>query len=133
MKSDQILAIKHGPRGILRYIINAKARLQEVTDFMSICRLLVCTLSSIFTVDSTSSTSITGSYPDTTLFRPGSKVIKRISCLAQLSMKFFLLNNVKMPTVVGILTFMSRKNCILSLSEPEKKAEFLDILTLMRF
>ena len=36
------------------------------------------------------------------------------------SMKFFLLLNVKMPTIVGILTFMSRKNSILSLSEPEK-------------
>ena len=34
---------------------------------------------------------------------------------------------VKMPTVVGILTFMSRKNSILGLSEPEKKTEFLDI------
>ena len=34
--------------------------------------------------------------------------------------KFFLLVNVKMPTTVGILTFMSRKNDILGLSEPEK-------------
>ena len=41
-------------------------------------------------------------------------------------MKFFLLINVKMPTVVGILTFMSRNNSILGLSEP-KKAKFLDI------
>ena len=38
----------------------------------------------------------------------------------QLSMKFFLLISVKMPTIVGILTFMSRKNSILCLSEPEK-------------
>ena len=35
-------------------------------------------------------------------------------------MKFFLLINVKMPTIVGILTFMSRKNSILNLPEPEK-------------
>ena len=41
-------------------------------------------------------------------------------------MKFFLLINVKMPTIVGILTFMSRKNSTLGLSESEK-AEFLDI------
>ena len=34
-------------------------------------------------------------------------------------LKFFLLINVKMPTIVGILTFMSRKNSILGLSEPE--------------
>ena len=31
----------------------------------------------------------------------------------------FLLINVKMPTIVGILTFMSRKNSILGLSEPK--------------
>ena len=41
-------------------------------------------------------------------------------------MKFFLLLNVKMPTVVGILTFVSRKNSILNLYEPEK-AELFDI------
>ena len=29
--------------------------------------------------------------------------------------------NVKMPTIVGILTFMSRKNFMLSLVESEKK------------
>ena len=38
-------------------------------------------------------------------------------------MKFFLLINVKMPTIVGILTFMSGKNSILGLSEP-KEAKF---------
>ena len=35
-------------------------------------------------------------------------------------MKCFQLINVKMPTIVGILTFMNRKNNILGLSEPEK-------------
>ena len=49
---------------------------------------------------------------------PWPEVIKEISCSTQLSMKFFLLVNVKMPTIVGILTFMSRKNSILGLSEP---------------
>ena len=33
---------------------------------------------------------------------------------------FFLLINVKMPTIVGILTFMSTKNSILGFSGPEK-------------
>ena len=33
-------------------------------------------------------------------------------------MLFFLLINVKMPTIVGILTFMSRKNFMLSRVEP---------------
>ena len=44
----------------------------------------------------------------------------------QLSLKFFLLIKVKMPITVGILTFMSKKNSILSLYEPEN-AEFLDM------
>ena len=49
---------------------------------------------------------------------------------AQLSMKFFLLINVKMPTIYGILTFVSRKNSILNLSEPEKSG-ILEIFILM--
>ena len=52
--------------------------------------------------------------------RAGPEIIKLFSCSTQLSMKFFLLINVKMPTIVGILTFMSRKNSILGLSESEK-------------
>ena len=51
---------------------------------------------------------------------PEPDVIKLFSCSTQLSMKFFLLKNVKMPTIVGIVTFMSRKNRILGQSEPEK-------------
>ena len=39
---------------------------------------------------------------------PGSKVINLFSCSAQLRLKFILLINVKMPTIVGILTFISR-------------------------
>ena len=54
------------------------------------------------------------------------EVIKLFSYSTQPTMKFFLLINVKMPTNVGILTFMSMKNSIISLSEPEK-ARFLDI------
>ena len=45
-------------------------------------------------------------------------------------MNFFLLINVKMPTIVGILTCMSELNSILGLSEPEK-AELLDMFILM--
>ena len=44
----------------------------------------------------------------------------------------FLLINVKMPTIVGILTFRSGKNSILGLSEP-KKNNFLDFLYLCAF
>ena len=45
---------------------------------------------------------------------------EKISCSTQLSMELFLLINVKMPTTVGILTFISRKNSILGLYDPEK-------------
>ena len=38
------------------------------------------------------------------------EVIKLFSCSTQLSMKFILLINVKMPTIVGILTFISMIN-----------------------
>ena len=52
--------------------------------------------------------------------RPGPEVIKLFSCSTQLSINFFQLINVKMPTIVGILTIMCRQNSILVLSEPEK-------------
>ena len=64
-----------------------------------------------------------------TFANPGPEVIKLFPCSTQL--KIFLLMNVKMPTTVGILTFMSRKiafSAYLSL----KNAEFLDIFILMR-
>ena len=67
---------------------------------------------------------------DQELAQSGPEVKKLFSCSTQLSMKFFLLIYVKIPTVVGILTFMSGKNSILGLSEP-KNAEFLDIFILM--
>ena len=38
---------------------------------------------------------------------PGPEVIKLFSCSTQLSTKFTKLINVKMPTIVGILTFIS--------------------------
>ena len=55
----------------------------------------------------------------TKVYQTRPEVVKDISCSTQLNMKFFLLINVKMPTIVGILIFMSRKNSILSLPEPE--------------
>ena len=51
-------------------------------------------------------------------FIPGPEVIKLFSCSTQLSMKFSPLIDVKMPTIVGILTYMSGKNNILGLTEP---------------
>ena len=43
-------------------------------------------------------------------FQPGTEVIKLFSCSTQLSTKFILLINVKMPSIVGILTFISMIN-----------------------
>ena len=40
----------------------------------------------------------------------GPEVIKLFSCSTQLSKKFILLINVKMPTIAGILTFISMIN-----------------------
>ena len=40
----------------------------------------------------------------------GPKVIKLFSCSTQLILKFIMFINVKMPTIVGILTFISRIN-----------------------
>ena len=56
----------------------------------------------------------------------GPEVIKLFSWATQLSIKFFLLINVKMPTIVGILTFM-RGRIAFSAYLSLKKAEFLDI------
>ena len=41
---------------------------------------------------------------------PGSKVIKLVSMLNSAEHEIFLLINVKMPTIVGILTFISMIN-----------------------
>ena len=54
----------------------------------------------------------------------GTEVIKLFSCSTQQSMKFVLLINVKMPTIVGILHLWAGKNSILGLPEP-KKPNFL--------
>ena len=51
--------------------------------------------------------------------RPGPEVLKFFPCSTQLSIKIFTLIHVKMPTIIGILTFMSRQNSILGLSEPK--------------
>ena len=55
------------------------------------------------------------------ILNTGPKVIKLFSCSTQLSMEFFLLININMPTIVGVLIFVSKKNSILGLSEPEKR------------
>ena len=57
-----------------------------------------------------------------TFGEPGPEVIKRFPCSTQLSMKLILLINVKMPTIVGILTFISMTN---TTSERLKAAKLL--------
>ena len=44
----------------------------------------------------------------------GPEVIKLFSCSTQLSMKFSLLINMKMPTIFGIFIFINRENFMLS-------------------
>ena len=61
---------------------------------------------------------------------PGPEVIKLFPCLTQLSMKFILLINVKMPTMVGILTFISMIN-IASEILKAKNFSFVVILVFM--
>ena len=46
-----------------------------------------------------------------------------------MSMRFFLLINVKIPTIVGIVTFMSRKNRIPGSSELGERLNFLICFT----
>ena len=55
----------------------------------------------------------TGKFYFGLIWRPGLTVIKLFSCLTQLSMKFSLLINIKMPTIVGILTFIGSINTVL--------------------
>ena len=59
-----------------------------------------------------------------TTVKSGPEVIKLFSCSAQLKLKFILLMNVKMPTIVGILTFMSRINYKFLSFEPEFSNNF---------
>ena len=61
-------------------------------------------------------------------FSPGPKVIKHFPCSTQLSMKFILLINVKMPTIVGILTFISMINTTSERLLLKKTSSFVGIL-----
>ena len=60
--------------------------------------------------------------------RSGPKVIKQFSFLTQLSSKFILLKNVKMPTIVGILTFISMIN---TTDLKQETSSFVGILVFM--
>ena len=61
-----------------------------------------------------------GSTAHSAFHRPCPEVIKINTCSIQLSMKILQLINVKMRTVVDILSFMGAKNSITDLSELEK-------------
>ena len=52
--------------------------------------------------------------------KSGPEVIKLFSCSTQMSMKFSLLINMKMPTKVGIFIFIGRDNFMLSYILQEK-------------
>ena len=59
--------------------------------------------------------------------RPGPKVITLFSCSTQMSMKFIMLINVKMPTIVGILIFMSMINTASECLKAKKVLNFISI------
>ena len=105
--------------------LNVRMNLNQQLNTQSILRPV------LYMVHASSIIQLAWTVLKTELCKTGPEVIKLFSCSPQLSMKFFLLINVKMPTIVGILTYLSRKSSILSLSEPEKKTEFLDIFILM--
>ena len=50
----------------------------------------------------------------------GPRGYKTFFVLSSTEHEIFSFINVKMPTIVGILTFMSWKNSVIGLSEPEK-------------
>ena len=62
---------------------------------------------------------------------PGPEVIKLFSCSTQLSTNFILLINVKMPTIVGILTFISMINTTSVRLTAIKNSLFVAILVFM--
>ena len=62
----------------------------------------------------------------------GSEVIKLFPCSTQLSTKFILLINVKMPTIVGILTFISRIIYKTSESSKARKSLIFSILVFIK-
>ena len=64
---------------------------------------------------------------DPSLVTPCPEVIKLFSCSTQLSMKFSLLINMKMPTIVGIFIFISREIFMLSMLS---KKEFSSVTNL---
>ena len=60
---------------------------------------------------------------------PGLEAIKLFSCSTQLSMKFSLLINMKMPTIIGIFVFISRE---MFMSAMFSKKEF-GVISKLRF
>ena len=64
----------------------------------------------------------------THLFISGPEVIKLFPCSTELSTKFILLINVKMPTIVGVLTFISRINTTSQRLKARKTSLFVGIL-----
>ena len=55
---------------------------------------------------------------------PFIEVINLFPCSTQLNMKFIMLINVKMPTIVGILAFISMKNTTSGVKRQEKYSRF---------
>ena len=63
--------------------------------------------------------------------KPGPEVIKLFPCSIQLSTNFILLLNVKMPTIFGILTFISMINIQNLRGLKQETSSFVGMLVFM--
>ena len=93
-------------------VTSRRSRAVDITDFGVLC-LLVNSLFLLSTDPEVTKKIMLNSAEHETLNTHMYKHIKKFSS-DNPRMLFFLLKNVKMPTVVGVLTFMSRKNFILN-------------------
>ena len=61
--------------------------------------------------------------------KAGSEVMKLFSCSTKVSMQFIMLINVKIPTIVGILTFISKINLASDIFKQENVVIFNTVNT----
>ena len=113
------------PDYLFRNILNLKYNAPPLLSFLNICGIyifsfLVCFERYRYKIRNVHDKQSKFCHARNETSKTDPEVIKLFSCSTQLSMKLFLLINVKMPAIVGILTFISGKNSILDLSEPKK-------------
>ena len=85
---------------------------QNHQTYLTLCMLgsFSCFCKYLYCLKLNFSKNLSGTLSECQSLNPGPKVIKHFSVSTQLSTKFILLLNVKMPTIVGILRFISMIN-----------------------